>query len=345
MKNKKVIVLTVCVVILAAVIIASAAACISVFNYIKMNETISFTPKADIKINYNNYSGKNCLDYNDGNFAWLKTGLFSDTLIVVNEDNSVRYIDDIASPFQICGNEIVYAKHGKLFVKDVLSGKTDKISSDADVFKLFDDHVIYSTESVFNDFSGEWENELIFYSLADKSSKTLYENITQFYIAQDKLFVVDNYDKLFQIDINSSSVKEICKFNITQYPYCVMPQGNNVIYSEANDIVFLDIYSGEKNSVSISDSGYVNNFMYYICDEDDVYVSFGATETNGSLVNRIDDPSNGLWHIDANSFKKKKISSTVYDDLYIFDGKLFAVKENTLYQINTADGSEVLLNR
>jgi len=326
--KKKLIVIA----IVSALAIGAIFAIGLIFN---RNEKLSILPQAITEINYNNYILDNYIDYKENQFAWLKANLWGAKLTVVDNDGNYSYFDKIDAPFQINSKQIIFVKNNKLQTKDIVKNETVKIANNVDKFIAYQNYIIYSSVSIFDDNDGKWKNKLYVYDLSSKESKVIYENITQFYIHKKKLFAINDDKWLVEISLSDYNTKNIIDFEIDQYPFYVMPQGNNILYRSSNELKFLNLTDKSIKTVSIVESQYANNRISYICDDNNVFLSFQATKTNGSIVTDIKDENNGVWAINTLTFEKSKLCSDVFDRLYLFDGEwLFGTKNNSLYRID-----------
>ena len=296
------------------------------------SEKIIFTPTQMVSNNYNNYINDNYIEYSGGYFAWLKTDLFGSKLITVDKDNRYRYFNDVSSPFRIYDNYILFVKGGELKLKDIDSKTTTTVvGGDVQKFAILDDSIIYSTDS-FDDDSGEQNNELRRCKINGEKNELLMENVEEFYISDGKIFALDKNNRLFKLEQENFDKTQIARLNLSQYPCCVMPQGDNLICRESNEIVFYNIKTHKRKTVSIVDDDYANNKISFVCDDNTVFVSFQATKTDGSVVKNADDEHNGLWKIDSTSLSKTKVSSNVYENMFLQDKQLFAICDKSLYK-------------
>ena len=72
-----------------------------------------------------------------------------------------------------------------------------------------------------------------------------------------------------------------------------------------------------------------------------MFFSYHKTKTNGSSVKKISDPSNGVYVVELETMKIKKIVPDTFDELYLFGKSLFGVSKNKLYHIETqCDGAK-----
>ena len=308
---------------------------ITIFKAPKKKLDINLNTISDI--NYNNYLNYNFIDYKGNWFVWQKNFLIAGKSIAQNTDNEVFNVRASDSSLQIRGNQLFFTRNQKLKMQEIGSNKTENIASSVESFIVRPNDIVYLTVSKFDDDKGDWQNELYLYDIKSGKKQMIYEDIMQFYVYDEEVFVIDDYFVLTQV--SSKGNKKICTIPVNSYPTTIMPQGDKLVYYDANNLSIFDVKSGEKQKVYVEESEYVNNRISMICDDKNIFVSFQATETNGSLVKNIDDEHNGLWSIDPKTLQKKKISDYVFDELYLFeDTKLFGTKGNKLFQIDAVSG-------
>lgn len=298
---------------------------------------LQITPQLIHEINYNNYLEENCFDYKGETIAWDASNSFQSSLVVRTGNNEQLELDDVCSPFQLVDGGVVYRKDHALMYVDFDTKKHNSIIEGIDRFIVYDNSVIYYTVIVTDDRSGEHWNELRKYNLSLKTNVSVYDGVTEFYIHNESLFVVNKNNMLLEISLDGDEEKEIISLPEKAYPLLIMPQGERLLYAFAGSMFILDISTGIEERVIINETTHVNDKVSFICDDSHIFVSFQATKTDGSVVKKIDGNNNGLWSIDLETFQKDKICSEVFDRLYLFgDSLLFGTINDDLYRINIA---------
>lgn len=307
------------------------------------DKMIDITLKPISEINYNNYLTENSIDYKGNWFVWQKESIFRNKTIAQNTDNEVFNVHASDSSLQIRGNQLFFTRNQKLKMQEIGSNKTENIASSVESFIVRPNDIVYLTVSKLDDDKGDWQNELYLYDIKSGKKRMIYEDIVQFYVYDEEVFVID-YDFVLT-QVSSKGNKKICTIPVNSNPTTIMPQGDKLVYYDANNVSIFDVKSGEKQKVYVEESEYVNNRISMICDDKNIFVSFQATENNGSSVKNIDDEHNGLWSIDPKTLQKKKICDYVFDGLYLFeDTKLFGTKGNKLFQIDAVSGQVTPVN-
>lgn len=292
-------------------------------------EKVPYQPEELATVNYNNYLQDNLIDYKGNMFACLEKELFASKLVLTDNMGDTKQVDGIYAPFQLYKDCVVFLKGNQLRLKELTEGNTLKIASGVQHFLVYKDLVLYLSEM----------NQLYAYDLLQEEQRLLYEDVIQYCMHQEKLFVVDKNDMLVELSLSDNSKKEICSLEIQAYPFTIMSQGQYLVIDYApNSLGFLDIESSEIKSFSLTDSQYANHKITFICDDSYVFFSFQATKTNGSIVTDIVDDNNGVWKINPQTLEKEKIVSETFDTLYLFEEKLlFGTKNNMIYKIDIED--------
>ena len=297
------------------------------------------TPQPINEINYNNYLEDNRFDYKGDSMAWNDSSLFKSLLTVCMGNNEQLELDGVCAPFQLADGGVVYRKDHTLMYVDIDTKKHNHIADGVDRFMVYNDLIIYSTVS---DESKDYRNELRKYDMSLKTDMLIYEgvadeSVAEFYIHGESLFAVDENAVLIKISLDRDQSKEIIRLPIKAKPLFFMPLGDKLLYKFAGSMFIFDPESGDEKQVMIGNGTYVNDRISFICNDSNIYVSFQATKTNGSIVQNIDDENNGLWSINPTTLQKNKICSEVFDRLYLFgDNLLFGTINDNLYSIDTA---------
>lgn len=307
-------------------VVGSLLVCLLINSARPVRITMDVKPAG--QINYNNYIVDNRLDYKNNQFAWQNNSLFGSKLTLLSDSDTPSVLSGITAPFQLLKDRVVFIKNGNLLVR-MLSGKQDKcISEKTTSFIAREDAVLYLSEGM-----------LLQYNWFDQNTSVLGENVYQFFIHQDQLYVVNLDEQLLRLEQNGTWCK-LYAFQMTSYPFCVMPQGNSVVYLKNNELQYVDILTGISETVCLTDGNYANNRINFICDDNSLFVSFQATETDGSIVKDVDHANNGVWSVDHQTKEKEKVCNETFSQLYLFEGnQLFGVKDDKLYQIDTESGN------
>lgn len=283
------------------------------------------------QVNYNNYIIDNRLDYKGNRVAWQNSSLFGEKLTLLNKKGEYSVIQEGAESFQLLQERVIFLKNGKLIQHSFWEGQNYTIADNVSSFVAMEQAVFYLADSA-----------LFQYSWAQKNTVLLKSNIDSFYVHKETVYIIEakgHKGQLMRLK-DDGSWQDLCLIQIPFYPLYVMPQGDYVISQSGNELRYINIYTGITETVRLAEGDYINNRINFICDDDYLYVSFQATETDGSIVKNIANDNNGVWSADFQTKQKRKICDDVFDRLYLFEGnRLFGVKSNQLYQINTGNGS------
>ena len=287
-------------------------------------------------VNYNNYINGNLVDCRDGYLALYRYGVIRNTLVLYDGEGIVTTVSNADEGFQIFRKQLFYVKNNKLKAFDIPSGQTTEIAKNVAAFIVHTDGIYYLTEP--GPESDSWLGSVQKYDWGTKSHRTVYENVRQFYVYSDTLYLMDGEDALIEIS-PSGEARELVQFQPAVYPYTVAAQGKKLLSIGANDdLLILDTATGEKRTISIQEGTYSNNRIHFVCDDTRTFVSFQATQTNGSVVTDRDSELNGVWQIDIDTQTKRKVCDTYFESLYLCDGVLMGVKDNGLYRIDMDTG-------
>lgn len=286
------------------------------------------------QVNYNNYIADNKLDYKGNQFAWQNGYAFASKMTVLNSNGEYTVHSGITNPFQILDDCVVYKQGDKLLQRSLSNQQEQCIAREVSDFVATENAVFYLAGSTL--FQHSW---------MDRNTAKLKDNIVQFYIHNDQLHVIDQNGYLMRLEVDGTW-QDLCMLQITEYPFCVMPQGNFVISLRCNELVYTDIYTGATETICLSKGHYGNNRICFICDDQQLFVSFQATQTDGSIVRDIPHTDNGIWCVNFQTKQIDKLCNDTFDQLYLFAEKqLFGVKDNQLFQIDTEIGDvEIISN-
>ena len=104
------------------------------------------------------------------------------------------------------------------------------------------------------------------------------------------------------------------------------------------NLVFISMETGKTERLSIVENAGANDRAYLICDETQIFFSYHATRTNGSIVTDIESENNGVWQINAETKEVRKISDTYFHSLYLCDGILWGVSDGEISRIAVPSG-------
>lgn len=309
------------------IIVAGILLGIAAFTMLKPTRlTIDVAPIHSV--NYNNYIQDNQLDYKGNLLGWASRSPFGGakmTLHSGNGDSSV--LSGITAPFQLLENRIVYVKNGNLLLRNLNSRQSSRIAKNVSSFLATEEYILYLAENVL--FQYDWNTD---------KAVTLGENVYQFLLHQDAIYAVDFEGNLMRLEAEGTW-STLYTMQDVNFPFCVMSHGNALVYVRNNEVRYIDLSTGKVDAVCLTEGTYANNRINFICDDKQLFVSFQATKTDGSIVKNIDYADNGLWRIDSETKEKVKLTTEVFDQLYLFDGRLlFGQTGNTLYQIHIDSG-------
>lgn len=278
-------------------------------------------------VNYNNYILDNQLDYKNIGFAYHTDTLFDSKLTLLNESGDCAVYSQIAKPFQLLDDRIVFIDNCNLLQRKFSSNRNQRIAENVSRFIALEEAVYFLSGSTLFEYR------------LDHNTRRLKDNVCFFYVHREQIYVVEDSGQLICLG-NNGLWQTLCVIPIQSYPFWAMPQGDFLIFLQANELHFVNIYTGITEVVPLVQSNYANNRIHFICDDDQLFVSFQATETNGSLVTDIEHEHNGVWIIDSHTKQLRRICADVFDQLYLFDNNhLFGVKNNQVYQIDTETGN------
>lgn len=292
------------------------------------------TPKGTYSVNYNNYQFNTMrLDHKDGKFAWVD-GIW---LTIADSGGKTDRHFYRGTQFQLYRHGVVYLDNGKLELCET-GKKSVVIASDVSDFIVKDDSIIYDDK-----------NDLYSYDITSNTSKKLAENVISFCVSGDKLIVLSNnpngglMDTIFTVYSNGVAV-ETLNFTVPYIPFKFMAAGDNIVFESDNSIIFLNIKTGERGSIALSERT-TQDKIRYILNDDVLYVSYQARKYNGSLVSDLDHEDNGVWKVDLSTREKVKISDKTFDELYLFGDMLVLVKANDIFYLSEFDSVEPLIKK
>lgn len=282
---------------------------------------------AETPINYNNYSDYCCFDSRNDHF--IRCNLyFPGNAILQTPDNSTSIVS-AESNVQLTDSYLYYIRNYKLMRRNLSSGKTNTIASNVSSYLALEDTIYY----ISIDFN-TYQSSLVKYDLSTDNCTTLIcdedlsiESIN--YHDGHFYALLDDYgtERLLRFD-DAGAYTTVCAFEITSFPYNAQISRNFLLYDSGNSLVFVNLTSGARNTISISERAHAIDSLVYICNDNHVFVSFQATKTDGSFVSDIDHADNGLYHINPQTRERTKLSSETFDVLYLFSDDILIGNQN-----------------
>ena len=233
----------------------------------------------------------------------------------------------VSAPFQLLGDQVVSIQGGSLMIGS-LDGKNErKIADDVSDFIATPDLILYQIGT-----------DLYRCDLYGRDSGSIKDDTYRFFVRDGRIYSMDIDGRISCLE-EDGTWGEILRIHVDSYPFSFKVQGDRIVYEDANTMFYVDLDTGETKKVQLVDGPYSNHRIRYVCDEEDTFISFRGTKTDGSVVTDIDHGSNGLWVIDAKTGTLRKLSDDVFQELYCFGGgQLFGVMDQSLYQIDTRTG-------
>ena len=279
------------------------------------------------QVNYNNYIVGNSIDYKDSSFAWQNSRFLGSKLMIMTANDQLTTVSGVAEPFQILNDSVIFLKRGKLIQLDLENKGENTIAENVSRFVALETYCYYISEGV-----------VYKYHYKRQTVEALKENADFLYVHKGLLYVVGQNGQLMCYEEEVWHV--LCQLQISHYPFYVMPQNDEIVFIEGTGLQYVNIYTGQKETISLLNGEYRNNRICFICDDSELYVSIQATKTDGSIVANIDDENNGTWHIDYSTKQLSRLCDDIFEELYLFEGEqLFGIKNGHIYKIDTETGS------
>ena len=308
-----------------------------VFSFIP--EPIDLTVETEIGKNYNNYTNQfygagECIDCYNGRIIFKGNQLFAKSIYQTDDTASVIHLAD--APMQLTGQYIYYCQFGKLKQKSATTQELITIASRVKMFIALD-HTVYF-------LSGDsYGCQLSMYNISTKDINTLCENINTIYYHNGHIYAIDVDGHLLRFNEDNTYV-EAYSINIPQIPFVVQFSGDYLLYESFNRFYVINLITSETKCISLVDSVHANDQISYICDDENLYVSYQATDTNGSFVKKVVDDANGLWHINLHTQDKEKLCDKTFVNLFLFDADLLIGYDGAQwYRIDTKNGQTTKL--
>ena len=181
------------------------------------------------------------------------------------------------------------------------------------------------------------EGKLKLFDITTKESQVIYEReVYRFCICDGRLLVVDSSGVLTEISFDDLLPRMLTRLEVEGFPFEIMACGSRLMLKDsAKGVKLIDLESFEVETVEIVSDALANDRTAVICSDELLFFSYHKTKTNGSSVKEISDPSNGVYVVELETMKIKKIVSDTFDELYLFRRSLFGGSENRLYHIET----------
>ncbi len=325
--------------------LAMAALLVVLLSLTGCNVTSSKVKIPDISgTNYCNYAVWNEVDCNGDYLALYSEKLLGTVLTVYDANGKVTAISNAWPSFQLCGPDLFYIKSGSLMKMNLQSKKTTELAQNAESFVVHGNKMYYCTETRWSEASGEAVNQAYQYDLDTKTETLLCRNVSQLFVHQDRLYAVNMEDKLMEITAPGQT-QTVLQLDPDAYPYYVLPQGDHLLALDGfNNLLVISRKLGSAECIPIVEGSMANDRTYLICDETQIFVSYHATKTDGSIVKDADSEHNGVWQVFPDTKEVRKVCDTYFESLYLNDGVLLGVTDGKLYCIDAETGAIEKLN-
>ncbi|MBQ7344629.1 MAG: hypothetical protein IJW45_01020 [Oscillospiraceae bacterium] len=267
------------------------------------------------------------MDVDGARLAWQSYSLLGSKLTVVDGSGEETVVYGVSAPFQLLGDQVVYIEGGSLKIGS-LDGKSEwKVADDVSDFIATPELILYQIGM-----------DLYQCDPYGHDSRSIKDDTYHFFVTDSRVYSMD-IDGHISCLGEDGTWTEVLWIRVDGYPFSFEIQGDRIVYMDSNEMCFVDLDSGEMKKIPLVDETYSNHRICYVCDEEDTFISFQGTKTDGSIVTDIDHGSNGLWVIDPETWTLRKLSDDVFQELYLFGGdQLFGVIDRSLYQIDTRTG-------
>ena len=326
--------------IIPIAIVLLLAITFTVFSVINSKVSVAFTPSKISGVNYNNYTNENSIDYKDNKFAYIESNLFGSKLLIKDDAGKITSLKGVTAPFQLTEDGVAFIKNQDLYLQKLDEQKPTLIEKQVAKFYVYNNDIIYSTIFQWNT-NKKQPSKLLVYNVGTKKIKTLHKDISDFCLGNDKVYVdytdyENDIENFIEISLKDFKVKKIAQIEIQSYPFGF--QANNkkiVLHHITNTFTFIDPETKEIKNVRAHKSEHANDLIIFVLDNENLYFSYQATNTNGSLVSDENDETNGTYKIDLKTYEKQKITDEVFDELYLFENnQLFGIKDKQIININ-----------
>ena len=291
-------------------------------------------PEGDYNENANNYISANPIDCKYKRVAYVKKSVFGSTLIIIGNNITCRHIRGVTPPFQLHDDSVIYIRKGELIVRNIAKPRKKTVldTNVGGVFMTYGERIIYTSDG-----------KLKLCDITTKESRVIYEReVYRFCICDGRLLVVDSSGVLTEIPFDDLLPRMLTCLKVEGFPFEIMTCGSRIMLKDsAKGVKLIDLESFEAETVEIVADALANDRSAVICSDELLFFSYHKTKTNGSSVKMISDPSNGVYVVELETMKIKKIVPDTFDELYLFGKSLFGVSKNKLYHIETqCDGAK-----
>ena len=287
--------------------------------------------------NYNNYAVENEIDIRYGNIAREK----GNKIVYTEADGSRFTVKDANTPRLISENEMLYLKDNDLYLMNTDSRESKLIIEGVYRYSVCGNLIVYSPKYADNVRSGLYVYDMS--APGEEIRSLIYDdNIEALLICNEKLYIVSNSYPygIYEVSMTDGTKNKIISFEKRTEMYGTVMQGDNFIYFNGdNQLCSMSAQNGEIKSISVFNETYSNNFASLVCDDETIFYSFRATNTNGSIITFKSSEYNGLWRVDPVTMEKTKISDWCFSSLYLLDGRLYGINSfGRLCEINVDTG-------
>ena len=172
-------------------------------------------------------------------------------MTLLNESGECSVYWEIAKPFQLLEDRIVFIDNGNLFQRTFSDSHNQRIAENVSRFVALEDSVLFLSGSTL--FVYRW----------DLNAERLMDDICFFFIHRDQIYVVKQNGQVMRLEENGSW-QVLCLLEIESYPFYVMPQGDFIISQKANELQYVNIYTGVAEVIYLARSDYANNRIHFI---------------------------------------------------------------------------------
>lgn len=307
--------------IVALVTISLLVLVLWAFHAVQQPEKLTIAVQPVKQINYNNYYENTRLDYRGEQLAWQR----GNKLTVLDDDGNTSGLSGIPSPFQLLEDRVVYLKNDDLMCRMRTGGTEEYLASGVVSFIALDDGVLYLSDGTLRRYT--W----------DEQRTTLGYGLEAFFYHKETIYAVTSNRWMVELRADGTW-REIYEFEELSLPMVLKFQNGYAIHQFGNELHYIALKDGTLRTLVLAEGEEVNNRIRYICDESRLFLSYQATETDGSIVTDVEDEKNGVWQI-STAGEETKLTDEVFEQLYLFEGnRLFGVRENDLFQIDTESG-------
>lgn len=288
------------------------------------------------KVNFNNYSNNNSVDFKQDKGVILKCSSLNDKLIIFDEGKTIDTIDSASiSQCQIHDSGVYYVSAGKLLFWNFKTKTNITIIEKVNSFVLHNDMIVCSMH----------DNKLVLLDY-DYNEVFIVEDALNYAVTNEFIYYTSLDDVLFRLTLSDfTKSEELVKFDIARYPYSINVSDSKVIIDQGIKFLIYDHENARSEikqclTPSVTEQNYKYEVQSFICSESKIYYCGYMSKYSGSFSSKAKSEYNGVYVIDLFSSEIEKISSNTYSELYNFGENLFGIRDDTLYIIDINDGSE-----